>query len=203
LRKHEIMKKMVSHLSDTDIEKVSYFYATQTPLAKKHAPKADLKAGETIGAGCTSCHGSGGVSTAPKTPSLAGQDARYLASALKDYASGARQHENMASAAKGLKPDEIIHVSAYFSTLKAARPDTPLPPSPQYSITQKCNRCHGENGRSTQAGIPSLAGQSEAYLALAIKEYQDGTRKNKFMNAMSDILGLTEIKAIAAYYARQ
>lgn len=203
VRKNDIMKKMVAHLSDTDIEKVSFYYATQTPSAKMHASKADLKAGEKISSGCTSCHGAGGVSTAPKTPSLAGQDTNYLVSAIKSYASGARSNDNMASAAKGLKPEDIVNVAAYFSSLKAAKPDTILPPTPQYSIMQKCNRCHGENGKSTQAGIPSLAGQSEAYLALAIKEYQDGTRKNKFMNAMSDILSLVEIKAIAAYYARQ
>ncbi len=203
VRKHDVMKKMVSHLSDTDIEKAAFYYAIQIPISIKHAPKADLAAGEKISSGCTSCHGEGGISTAPATPSLAGQDASYLAAATRNYARGARSNENMAGPAKGLKPDEVINVAAYFASRKAARPDTMLPVSPQFSIVQKCNRCHGENGRSTEPGTPSLAGQSEAYLVLAIKEYQDGTRKNNFMNAMSDVLSLVEMKAIAAFYARQ
>ena len=202
-RRHDVMKKMVSHLSDTDIEKTGFYYATQAPVARKKIPKADLAAGEKISSGCTPCHGTGGVSTAPLTPSLAGQDAGYLAAAIRNYAQDARSNQNMSGAAKGLKPDEIVNVAAYFASLKAAKPDTRLPETPQYSITQKCNRCHGEHGKSTTGGIPSIAGQSEAYLVLAIKEYQDGTRKNKFMNAMSDVLSLVEVKAIAAYYARQ
>lgn len=202
-RKNGVMKKMVAHLSDTDIEKAAFYYATQAPLSSKPAPKADLAAGEKISSGCTSCHGAGGVSTTPATPSLAGQDAGYLAAATRDYARGARDNEAMSGPAKGLKPDEIVNVAAYFASLKATKPDTTLPLSPQFSIVQKCNRCHGENGRSTEPGIPSLAGQSEAYLVLATKEYQDGTRKNKFMNTMSDVLSLVEIKAIAAFYARQ
>ncbi|MBI5659733.1 MAG: c-type cytochrome [Nitrosomonadales bacterium] len=203
VRKNGVMKKVVGHLSDSDIEKVGFYYATQSPMPGKPAPKADLAAGEKISSGCTSCHGHGGISTAPATPSLAGQDANYLAAATRDYASGARSNEAMAGPAKGLKPDETINVAGYFASLKAAKPDITLPLSPQFSIVQKCNRCHGENGRSTEPGTPSLAGQSEAYLVLALKEYQDGTRKNKFMNAMSDVLSLVEMKAISAFYARQ
>lgn len=203
-RKNDVMKKMVGHLSDSDIEKVGFYYATQTPVNKKQAPKADLTAGQKISSNCTTCHGEGGISTAPTTPSLAGQDAGYLANATRDYAHGTvRNNENMSGPAKGLKPEDIVNVTAYFGSLKAAKPDTTLPVSPQQSIMEKCNRCHGENGRSKEPGIPSLAGQSEAYLMVAIKEYQDGIRKNQFMNAMSDVLSLVEIKAIAAYYARQ
>ncbi len=202
-RTNDVMKKMVAHLSDTDIEKVSFFYATQIPASGKPVPKADLAAGEKISSGCTSCHGERGVSAAPATPSLAGQDAGYLAAATRDYASGARGNEAMSGPSKGLKPDEIINVTAYFASLKAAKPDTTLPLSPQFSIVQKCNRCHGENGRSTEPGIPSLAGQSEAYLVLALKEYQEETRKQHIMNAMSEVLSLVEMKAIAAFYSQQ
>jgi cytochrome c553 len=203
VRKNGVMKKMVGTLSDTDIEKVAFYYATQTPMSGKTAPKADLTAGEKISSGCTSCHGVGGVSTTPSTPSLAGQDAGYLAAATRDYARGERSNQTMSGPAKGLKPDEIINVTGYFASLKAVKPDTVLPLPPQLSIAQKCSRCHGENGRSTKPSIPSLAGQSEAYLLLAIKEYQEETRKQHAMNSMSELLSLVEMKAIAAYYARQ
>jgi cytochrome c553 len=203
VRKNSVMKKMVGSLSDTDIEKVAFYYATQIPISSKKTPKADLAAGEKISSDCASCHGESGVSTTPGTPSLAGQDASYLAAATREYAQGIRSNETMSGPAKGLKANDIVNVAAYFSSLKAVKPDTALPLPPQVSIAQKCSRCHGENGRSTIAGIPSLAGQSEAYLVLAIKEYQDGTRTQHTMNAISDVLSLVEMKAIAAYYARQ
>jgi len=203
IRKNKVMKYMVGTLSDTDIEKVAFYYATQSPMSGKTAPKADLAAGEKISSNCTSCHGVSGVSTTPGTPSLAGQDAVYLAAATGDYARGIRTNETMSGPAKGLKPKDIVNVAGYFASLKAVKPDTVLPLPPQLSIAQKCSRCHGENGRSTSPGIPSLAGQSEAYLVLAIKEYQEETRKQHTMNAMSELLSLVEMKAIAAYYARQ
>ncbi len=202
-RKHDVMKKMVGRLSDTDIEKIGLYYATQEPMARKSPPKADLAAGEKVSAGCTPCHGAGGISTGVLTPSLAGQDAAYLAAAMRDYASDARSGTNMSGAAKGMKPDEIVNVAAYYSSLKAAKPDTRLPETPQYTIVEKCNRCHGKFGNRAESLVPRIAGQSEAYLALAIKEYQDGTRKNKSMVTMSEMLSLVEVKAIAAYYARQ
>ncbi|MGC2167335.1 MAG: c-type cytochrome [Gallionella sp.] len=203
IRKNALMSKMVGTLSDTDIEKVAYHYATHTPSSNKPAPKADLASGEKISGGCVSCHGERGVSNTPGTPSLAGQDASYLAAATRAYARGERKSDAMSGPTKELKTEDIVNVTAYFATQKAVRPDTVLPLSPQYSISKKCSRCHGENGRSTEPGIPGLAGQSEAYLVMAIKEYHDGVRKQHMMNAMSDVLSLTEMKAIAAYYARQ
>lgn len=202
-RKNNVMKRMVSHLSDTDIEKVGFYYALQTPVVKLKQPQADLEAGKKLSENCTSCHGEGGISTNPTTPSLAGQGAGYLRDALKAYATGVRHNEAMTGPAKELKPADLTNVAAYFASLAPQKPNVIVPEKPQVSMVEKCNRCHGENGHSTQVGIPSLAGQSEAYLALALKEYQEGTRKNKYMNAMSDVLSLVEIKAMAAHYARQ
>jgi len=203
IRKNKLMKTMVATMNDIDIEKVAFHYATQLPVSSKKIPKVDIDAGEKIAAGCTTCHGEGGVSVTSGTPSLAGQDVAYLAAATRDYASGTRSNESMSGPTKSLKSSDIINVAGYFASLAATKPDTILPLPPQFSIAKKCSRCHGENGRSTEPGIPSLAGQSEAYLVRAIKEYHEGTRKQHIMNAMSDALSLIEMKAIAAYYARQ
>lgn len=202
-REHAVMKTMISALSDTDIEKVAYYYATQEPSRQPAPIKADLAVGKSIAASCESCHGKGGISHEPLNPSLAGQDASYLANAIRAYASGARAHEGMAGPAKELKPADITDVAAYFGSLKPEKPHTVLPDNPQHVITEKCNRCHGDRGFSTQGGIPRLAGQSEAYLTLAMKEYQDGTRHSTTMHAMAGVLSLLEIKAIAHYYAKQ
>lgn len=202
-RKHPIMAKLVSQLSDSDFEKAGFYYGLQAPVNNKQPTDYDHAAGEKLSAECVSCHGKGGISADSRTPSLAGQDATYLAAATRAYAKDERLSDAMKSPAEALKEQDIVNVSGYFASLPSAMPDNAIPAQPQVSIVVKCNRCHGENGNSTERGTPSIAGQSEAYLALALKEYQDGRRKDKYMNAMSDVLSVVEIKAIAAYYAKQ
>ncbi len=202
-RKHPVMQKVVSQLSESDFEKAGFYYGLQTPVSKKKPAGYDHAAGENLSKECVSCHGKDGISTDSRTPSLAGQDAAYLAIATRAYARGDRFSDAMKAPAEALKEQDIINVTGYFASLQAAKPDNNIPAQPQVSIVVKCNRCHGENGNSTEPGTPGIAGQSEAYLALALKEYQDGRRKNKYMNAMSDVLSIVEIKAIAAYYAKQ
>ncbi|MDH4233734.1 MAG: c-type cytochrome [Gallionella sp.] len=202
-RKHAVMEKVVSQLSDSDFERAGFYYGLQPPVSHKKPTGYDHAAGEKLSKECVSCHGKEGISTDSRTPSLAGQDAAYLAEATRAYARGERLSDAMKSPAEVLKPQDIINVTGYFASLPPARPDNNIPAQPQVSIVAKCDRCHGDNGNSTERGIPTIAGQSEAYLALALKEYQDGRRKDKYMNAMSDVLSLVEMKAIAAYYAKQ
>jgi cytochrome c553 len=48
---------------------------------------------------------------------------------------------------------------------------------------------------------PNLAGQKEGYLALQIKAFRDGTRKNPMMSPMAAGLSDADIDNLAAYYA--
>jgi cytochrome c553 len=196
------MQQMVSYLSDTDIEKVAYHYALQPPAARA-ASVADAT-GEKLTSACTSCHGEKGISPEPAvTPSLAVQDAAYLISATQAYASGKRQHDNMAKVGSEIKADELRQIAAWFAAQQPQQVETWLPEDPALIVARRCSHCHGEAGHSTTPGVPRLAGQSEPYIVLAMKEYQEGVRKDSQMEAMAHGLGLIELKAIAAYYARQ
>jgi cytochrome c553 len=64
-----------------------------------------------------------------------------------------------------------------------------------------CTGCHGRNGKSTMPNNPNLAGQKEAYLAKAIKDYRDGKRKDAMMNSMVSGLSDADIADLAAFYA--
>jgi len=203
LRKNPGMEKAVGILSDSEFEKAGFYYGLQEPQNNKASTGFNLIAGEKLAKECISCHGKGGISTDSKTPTLAGQDPAYLEAALIAYAKGGRVSDAMKSPAEALQPKDKFNVAGYFSSLPSAKPDNAVPDQPNVSISVKCNRCHGEGGNSTERGTPSIAGQSEAYLALALKEYQDGRRKNKYMAAMADVLSVVEIKALAAYYAKQ
>ncbi|HEB92666.1 MAG TPA: cytochrome c4 [Gammaproteobacteria bacterium] len=194
------MRKLASHFSDTDIEKVSFYYAMQEPEKRQNTAEGDPTAGRRLSESCAMCHGEGGISKDPFTLSLAGQDARYLAHATQAYASGVYKNDTMQAPARALSETDIRDLSAYYATQPPQRSETWPPGSPQFLIKE---RCHGERGFSTHPGNPRLAGQSESYLVVAMQEYQDGTRTSQTMHAMADVLSLLEIKAVAAYYARQ
>jgi len=203
-RQHPAMQDMVSFYSDTDIEKAAYFYAMQAPEIQSGQSKANLEKGEQLSAACSNCHGELGVSADPaKTPSLAGQDEAYLVAATKAYSSGKRQHDGMQGVAQELGEQEVKDLAAYYSAQAAQQVETYLPDDPARLVKERCSRCHGERGYSDKPGVPRLAGQIESYIVHAMKEYQGGLRKDKSMVAMANVLSLLEIKAIAAYYAKQ
>jgi len=64
-------------------------------------------------------------------------------------------------------------------------------------------RCHGPDGNSVQADKPIIAGQLQSYLNLTLIEYHEGKRRHSMMNAMLSEASLSEIQALAAYFAQQ
>jgi cytochrome c553 len=66
---------------------------------------------------CAPCHGADGNSVSAVFPRLAGQHASYLATALNNYRSGARQNAVMGGIAKSLKDDDIVNLANYFESL--------------------------------------------------------------------------------------
>ena len=64
-----------------------------------------------------------------------------------------------------------------------------------------CAGCHGPDGISTNPLWPNLAGQKEAYLIKAMKDYRDGIRSDPNMAAFAQTLSDEEIEDLAAYYA--
>ncbi len=66
-----------------------------------------------------------------------------------------------------------------------------------------CSGCHGLNGMSNNPMYPNLAGQKDAYLAKALKDYRDGNRKDPMMEGMAKALTDDDIANIAAFYSSQ
>ena len=201
-RQNETMKMFTATLDDVAIEKVSMFYATQEPTPNKQLGKGNAENGAKIAEGCAGCHGEEGVSTDPKVPSLAGQDASYLVSAIKEYASGKRNVEAMTDAVKELDKQAIEDVATHYAALPGQRPEFRRPEPPQNWLA-KCERCHGPAGYSDQPDKPILTGQLQSYLYKSMIDYRLGTRRHSMMNAMLGEMTLSEIDALATYYARQ
>ncbi|MDA3914560.1 c-type cytochrome [Oleiagrimonas sp.] len=90
-------------------------------------------------------------------------------------------------------------VGGLLAVGSAAGAVVPAPPS-QLGL---CAACHGKHGKSVVAGVPNLAGQRYAYLINAMHQYRDGRRNVAVMRAALGPLRVSELKALAHWYAAQ
>ena len=77
----------------------------------------DMAAAEKARTLCAGCHGPDGISVNPLWPSLAGQHAQYLAKAMGDYKSGARNEPTMSAIAATLTDAELEALAAHYANL--------------------------------------------------------------------------------------
>ena len=197
-----MMQALVKPLGPSDIEDVAYFFAAMEPRRADTPAKGDRYAGVAVTAPCAGCHGQDGNSTDPKIPRLAGLDAQYLEAAVNAYKDGTRTHDVMRSQVSPLREQDVKDLAAFYASNEPkALPARKLLTVAQW--TERCGRCHGANGNSTDTRFPVLAGQDEAYLAKAIALYHGGERSSTLMFAMSFLMTESDMKKLAAHYARQ
>jgi cytochrome c553 len=200
-RKNDLMKSMLANVADANMSKIALYFAVQKPAGSQAPATGDLAAGKAAAASCVGCHGELGVSGNPAIPSLAGQDPQYLAAALQAYKAGARNDATMKPQA-ALDDGAIKSLAAYFS---AQQPQAPTVPEHLTAVqwAQRCDRCHGINGNSTDPRLPALAAQRADYLQNVLHDYRAGTRKSPAMAAMSEALTDDDVDKLAAHYASQ
>jgi len=202
-RKNELMKPIAAGLSDIDTNAVALYYALLKPAKSPNPVKGgDAAAGKAAATSCAGCHGDNGNSTSPDAPSLAGQDAEYLAAATKAYKDGSRSEEAMKGIAGALDDKAMKDLAAYYAAQAPAQLAVKKPLGLAEWV-DRCDRCHGVNGNSTDPAIPALASQRGDWLEAALNAYRKGDRKSTAMSAMSSQLSEADVKEIAAYYARQ
>lgn len=91
-------------------------------LAGMPALAADPEAGKQKSVACAACHGPDGIAVAPNFPNLAGQNRRYLITAIQAYQSGTRNDPVMKGMVAALSQADIEDLAAYYSALPMARP---------------------------------------------------------------------------------
>jgi len=192
----------VSELTEAEISNIALYYALQKPEKAQTPASGNAAAGKTAAAGCVGCHGEGGVSGSPTTPSLAGQESQYFVSAMRAYKDGSRSDATMKGPAGSLDEATVKNLSAYYASLapqavKVAKPMTVA------EWAERCDRCHGVNGNSTDPRSPALAAQRADYLEKVLYAYKKGERKSKEMVVMTEALDDALVDGLAAHYARQ
>jgi cytochrome c553 len=65
----------------------------------------------------------------------------------------------------------------------------------------RCVNCHGENGRSEQPDIPSLAGQPAGFITLQMILFREGIRQVPAMIAFAENMPDKDIEDLAAFFA--
>lgn len=200
-RKHDLMKTLVSAISDADKNNIALFYAMQKPTKAQTPSPGNRAAGKAAAAACAGCHGETGVSTGT-APSLAGQDAQYFVVAMKSYRDGSRPDQAMKAPAASIDETTAKNMAAYYAN-QAPQPPKVRKPLTTAEMAQRCDRCHGVDGNSTDPRSPALAAQRTDYLDRVMRAYRKGDRKSNAMAAMLDGVSDADIESLAAHYARQ
>src|SRR5271165_2092337 len=186
-------------------------------LRPLYANSDDIRDGKELAdSTCAKCHGADGVSTTSGVPNLAGQRPSYVYRELKAYqrgdATGGGEAHNM-KLMKFLSDEALANMAAYYASLDPASP--PDAPAPKYvdpvaagkAAAEPCAKCHGENGVSHKAGVPSLIRLHPKYLVETMQSFKSGDRpideKNQYMKKALDALSDDDLQHVALYYALQ
>ena len=149
---------------------------------------------------CAGCHGEKGIPQEKTTPIIWGQNEGYLYIELRDFKSGNRKNDLMASVVANLSKDDLKALAAHFTKLPWPNLQQPSAPKDVAAKAQTvmgsigCTGCHLEQfqGDGTTA---RLAGQQREYLQKTMTDFRDHTRGNN--PGMSDLLNAAKPDDIA------
>jgi cytochrome c553 len=136
---------------------------------------------------CDACHGANGNSETAEWPSLAGQNAAYLARQMELFRSGERPSAEMQPMAVPLSGTDIADLAAHYSaqvaTSAAASSDEAKAGEALYlqgdstRAIPACSSCHGTGGRGNAAtGDPAVRPQQPGYTSRQLEAYAKRTR---------------------------
>jgi cytochrome c553 len=129
-RKSAVMNGMVATLSDSDVQVVASYYASQTLKPAAASDKSLAAEGQKLWRGgdaanrvpaCAGCHGPSGAGIPAQYPKLGGQYAEYVAAQLTAFRSGARANDPngmMRGVAAHLTDEQIRAVAEYVAGLR-------------------------------------------------------------------------------------
>jgi cytochrome c553 len=158
--------------------RVVAFTALAVLAAASYGFAASLEERITV---CLACHGAGGLSRVPETPSLASQPQFFTVAQLFLFRDGRRNNAAMTAAAKDLTNEDLRALSDYIAKLPPPEPPSePADPARAargrtLASQNHCTVCHNPDF-SGREQMPRLANQREDYLLKAMREYKTGAR---------------------------
>ena len=204
------LPQIVDRTPPTPVSQVVWTPEVLQILAEAKPERGRAKAQEV----CVACHGEQGVSAVAEYPNLAGQSGAAIYKQLSDYRTGSRTNQLMTDVAKALDVTALADVAAYYAAQpkRNANPAT-LAESPEAIVRlvelgdpnrniPPCASCHRQ-GSGGPIETPILSEQGRDYLALQLRLYASGERRNDVYGRMRTIaakLTPSEINGLATYY---
>jgi DmsE family decaheme c-type cytochrome len=150
-RRNELKRLIFAGMREPELHDLASYYARQPAAPAQTPPVGNASAGRSVTGSCAGCHGAQGISVSPAWPSLAGQDAQYLADAIRAYKHGTR---SKAIACAGCHGDGGISGQPGVPSLVGL--------SQEYLVAAMKSYASGERKNELKRAI--LAGASDAEL---------------------------------------
>ena len=100
-------------------------------------------------------------------------------------------------------PRSLVAAAAFACGGAASLAAHAQPTDAQRQKAEPCTACHGAEGRSTLADVPSLAGQPKQFVTTQLVMFREGNRKNPVMSALAAPLSNADINDLGSYFAAQ
>lgn len=162
----------------------------------------------TVQNDCARCHGLDGIAKQPAMPHLNGQLDNYLLASMKKMQKSRLPTEVVNHVPGALPESELAAIAAYYQAVKATRPVQQTDPDKvargEVVFRNRCNDCHGDNGREADKDAPLMAGQDLQHLLKQIRLFVGGQRKFGFLQ--DDAFkgqSLEDLDAVAHFFASQ
>ncbi len=170
-RKHEMMKALVATLSQADVGSIAQFYASQEPGRARTPAAGNRAAGKAASAACVRVpwsrrrqHGSDAEPRRPRCAIFRRGHARLQGR----FARGSRDEGT-----RDCDGDSALgDLAAYYASLQPQAPRL-VRPLGTADWAERCDRCHGVNGNSTDPRVPALAAQRADYLERTLNAVSD------------------------------
>ena len=118
VRNHNVMHQVISGLTDSDIEKIAIYFASEQPSQISFVPPEPVSA---LAQKCDLCHNLGSTNPEMLTPKLKGQNRTYLINAMTAYRDGDRGSSAMHKMSSVLYFDATIEAMATHYSAQAAK----------------------------------------------------------------------------------
>jgi sulfide dehydrogenase cytochrome subunit len=159
---------------------------------------------------CAGCHGTGGNSVGPASPTIAGKSAEYIKDIMAQYKSGDRHSTIMGRIAKGYSDEEIALMADFYagksfeSNAAKQKLDAAKVEAGSKLYKKNCSKCHDENGSLPDDDSGILAGQWLPYLQFTMEDFRGGrSQMTKKMKKKVDKLDDEQIEALLQFFASQ
>ena len=187
---------------------LKYLFVALAGLALSSIVWADMP--PMIVTSCLTCHGPGGSSVGPATPSIAAMDKEIFVEMMEEYQTNTIPSTIMNRIVKGYVAKDFEIMANYFAKQKITRyPQVtePTKVAKGAKLHKKyCEKCHEENGYDNESAI--LAGQWMPYLQFSLDDFHSGKREmskkmKKRLRKMLKKHGEDSLENIIHFYGSQ